>query len=135
MKLSYSKPEPKNEERLIAEPGRELEAEEKPAFEPLDAAASYRKEEGRLSPALFFVVVGGEKKEQQYLTEFLKKRHHWKLKIIVVASKPKAGGLSPRMMREALAVRLAEISEIDSVYMDYRRGPLLRRTVRDFEGR
>lgn len=58
----------------------------------------YRKEEGTLTPMLFFVLSGGEVRERVYLQSLEKKREFESVRLIFLSSEKRKGGLTPRMM-------------------------------------
>lgn len=58
----------------------------------------YRKEEGTLTPMLFFVLSGGEVRERVYLQSLEKKREFESIRLVFLSSDKRKGGLTPRMM-------------------------------------
>lgn len=133
-KLSYTKedagkevlpvqqqpPQPKESAELDAQ------IEEKLVSESL--AEGYTKQEGELSPALYFVISGGEIRERNYLQAIEKKQEFSSLRIIFMTSERGRGGLTPQMMHTCVEAAFSngyieqngihyDIMEIDAVYL------------------
>lgn len=58
----------------------------------------YRKEEGVLTPLLFFILSGGEVRERVYLQSLERKHEFDSIRLIFLSSDKRKGGLTPRMM-------------------------------------
>lgn len=103
--LKYNKPEPVKEE-LIAHEELEVGQAEKISTESAtlreeqkgNVGLEYVKQEGELSPALFFVLSGGTKREHDFLQTLEKKRQLLSLRVLFFSSARNAGGLTPNMM-------------------------------------
>lgn len=91
-------------------------------------AEGYTKQEGELSPALYFVISGGEIRERNYLQAIEKKQEFSSLRIIFMTSERGKGGLTPQMMHARVETAFAngyieqngvhyDIMEIDAVYL------------------
>lgn len=91
-------------------------------------AEGYMKQEGELSPALYFVISGGEIRERNYLQAIEKKQEFSSLRIIFMTSERKKGGLTPQMMHTHVETAFSngyieqngvhyDIMEIDAVYL------------------
>lgn len=91
-------------------------------------AKEYTKQEGELSPALYFVISGGEVRERNYLQAIEKKQEFSSLRIIFMTSERKKGGLTPQMMHTRIETAFSDghieqnginydIMEIDAVYL------------------
>lgn len=103
--LKYNKSEPAKEE-LIAHEELEVGQTEKISTESAtlkeeqkgNVGLEYVKQEGELSPALFFVLSGGTKREHDFLQTLEKKRRLLSLRVLFLSSARNAGGLTPNMM-------------------------------------
>lgn len=91
-------------------------------------AERYTKQEGELSPALYFVISGGEVRERNYLQAIEKKQEFSRLRIVFITSERKKGGLTPQMMYTRVETAFSnghieqnsihyDIMEIDAVYL------------------
>lgn len=91
-------------------------------------AKGYTKQEGELSPALYFVISGGEIRERNYLQAIEKKQEFSSLRIIFMTSERGRGGLTPQMMHTHVEAAFSnghieqngihyDIMEIDAVYL------------------
>lgn len=88
----------------------------------------YTKQEGELSPALYFVISGGEIRERNYLQAIEKKQEFSSLRIIFMTSERGRGGFTPQMMHTHVEAAFSnghieqngihyDIMEIDAVYL------------------
>lgn len=88
----------------------------------------YTKQEGKLSPALYFVISGGEVRERNYLQAIEKKQEFSSLRLIFMTSEHRKGGLTPKMIHSRIETALSngyieqngihyDIMEIDAVYL------------------
>lgn len=133
-KLSYTKKEADKEvlpaSQQIVEIDKPVESDTKIEETPESVTLSkeYTKQEGELSPALYFVISGGEVRERNYLQAIEKKREFSSLKLIFITSEPRKGGLTPRMMHTFVEAAFSngyieqkgihyDITEIDAVYL------------------
>lgn len=92
------------------------------------SSPNYTKEEGVLSPRLFFVLSGGTVRERDFLQELEKKRSFKSLRVLFLSTDKFKGGLTPNMIwriwENINSKRLVEIegyeyqlTEIDVVYL------------------
>lgn len=95
---------------------------------PESLTEEYTKQEGKLSPALYFVISGGEIRERNYLQAIEKKQEFSSLRIIFMTSERRKGGLTPQMMYTRVETAFSngyieqngvhyDLMEIDAVYL------------------
>lgn len=128
-KLKYEKGEGVRKESIPAlAPKTSFEDKALNEDKTVVSTPNYTKEEGVLSPRLFFVLSGGTVRERDFLQELEKKRSFKSLRVLFLSTDKFKGGLTPNMIwriwEDINSKRLVEIegykyqlTEIDLVYL------------------
>lgn len=133
-KLSYTKEDADKDVLPVQQPPQQPKESADPDAQIEENLVSesltegYTKQEGELSPALYFVISGGEIRERNYLQAIEKKQEFSSLRIIFMTSERKKGGLTPQMMYTHVEAAFSnghieqngihyDIMEIDAVYL------------------